>query len=583
MIDINLIEKFYSKMFTTPKKRFSVALGLTTILLASLLNGTVSKSFFAQRYFIIGLFAIIYLLLAKRYVGLAFNSRRVFFLSLILLIIVEVFDFTAIHILHNFPLIVVAPATATALMTITLFFTSEGFEKKILLAISIIFLALYPISYVYSFQAEHRFTSYLIVIILGTGLGYFFIKFLDRNYGAINTKKLLKSFLLFWLTSDPVYFEKELEKSGYNKIGWTKCLRIGGAKLISTAYHPGPVRNIGGATMVSRILNEFEGSMYLHSASKHEDNPVSKEEVNKIISSIRFNLESETNSDVFVQGLTNPSDSDGSTLRGSSIGPLKTRALRPFELEGRRFTLKVFPFEDLCLLLFSGKEAIDDIPSLINLTAESNFGEFILVDSHNAYMENYELSAEEFFEMEELIRKAAEIWKKMVREAERPPFESFFYKKRLISENSEFAAVLFLRYSDDIHAILMVDGNNIKMEFRKEVEKIFKNKGIHLSLLSTDNHSKTGVSPKVGYVPVGGSSETEEIYGFIDEAFEKLHFSDANISFAKNEVIIRTMGREFFYQLDRAFRSLGGRGLYLLCIIVLVHFFAAIWLGINLL
>jgi len=82
---------------------------------------------------------------------------------------------------------------------------------------------------------------------------------------------------------------------------------------------------------------------------------------------------------------------------------------------------------------------------------------------------------------------------------------------------------------------------------------------------------------------VGGSNENEDIINFIGEAFGNLHFSDADIYYTKNEIIIRTMGREFFHQVDRAFRSLGVRGLYLLCVIVLAHFFAAVWLGMNLL
>ncbi|MFP3947080.1 MAG: hypothetical protein ACLFVI_09285, partial [Archaeoglobaceae archaeon] len=65
MIDNHSMERFYSKMFTTPEKRISVTIGLVTITLASIINGITSEVFFAQRYFFIGLFVIICFLISR--------------------------------------------------------------------------------------------------------------------------------------------------------------------------------------------------------------------------------------------------------------------------------------------------------------------------------------------------------------------------------------------------------------------------------------------------------------------------------------------------------------------------------------
>lgn len=546
MIDSELIERFYSKMFTIPKKRITVSLGLLTILLASILNGSVSKSFFAQRYFFIGLFTIIYLLISKKYIKLAFNSRRVFFLSLLLLILTEIFDFVVIHVFNSFYLIVIAPSSATALLTLTLYFTSESSERKVIFTSFLIFLALYPVNYLYSFQAPHRFTAYILTTASGLLLGYVFIKFLDRNYGVFNIKQLLKSFVLFWLTSVPEYFERELEKTGKIEKGWVKCLSVGDAKLITTSFHPGPMKNVGGAQLVPELLRRIDNSIYLHSPSKHESNPVSRKEVEKIISSIKCS---------------------------ENI----LRAERPFEVEGKRFLLRVFPFDGLKMLIFCGKEAIDDIPPIIYRTAGNYFKEVILIDGHNAYAKNYDITAEDFFELEELLSKASHI------RTEETNVQHFFYKKELNSDNVNFAAILLLDYSKEKHAIIMLDGNNIVKEFREEVEDFVGKKGFKATVVSTDNHSKTGVSTKIGYRPVGSLKDRKKVFSFLAEAFENADFRETAFSYSKNELTVKTMGRDFFDEMEKAFKDIGERALYLLGIIVILQFLAALVLGMKVL
>jgi len=546
MIDSELIEKFYSKMFTIPKKRITISLGLITIFLASVLNGSVSKSFFAQRYFFIGLFTIAYLLISRRYIKLAFNSRRVFFLSLLVLMLIEIFDFVVIHAFDSFYLIVVAPSSATTLLTLTLYFTSESSERRVIFASLLILLALYPVNYLYSFQAPHRFIAYILTSASGLLLGYIFIKFLDRNYGIFNIKRLLKSFVLFWLTSSPDYFEKELEKTGRNERGWVKCLSVGDVKLISTSFHPGPMANVGGALLVPELLKRIQNSIYLHSPSKHESNPVSRNEVEKIISSVNCS---------------------GRVLE----------AQLPFEIEGKRFSLRVFPFNSLKMLIFCGKEAIDDIPPIIYRTSEGYFKEVILVDGHNAYVRNYDISAKDFFELEELLRKASEI------KTEETKVNYFFRKKELNSDNVNFVAILLLDYFREKHAIIMLDGNNIVREFRDEIEEFMSSKGFKATVISTDNHSKTGVSTKIGYRPVGNSKDRKKVISFLEEVFENVEFRRAIFSYSKSDLTVKTMGRDFFDEIERAFNDVGERSLYLLGIIVVLQFLTALILGVKVL
>lgn len=546
MIDSHSIERFYSKMFTTPEKRISVVIGLVTITLASIINGITKEFFFAQRYFFIGLFVIICFLVSRNYIGLAFNTRRVFFLSLIFLISIEVFDFIAIHLLNTFYLIVVAPSAATALITITLYFTSKASERRIFFTSALIFMVVYPVSHMYSFQVSHRFLAYTLIVAAGIILSFLFIRFMDRDFRAFNLKKLLKSFILFWLTTNPQYFEKEIVKSGFEQAGWTKCLSIGDTKLVSTSFHPGPMRNIGGASLVPKFLEKFQNSIYLHSASKHEDNPVSGEDVQNILNSVKCS---------------------GKELIASY----------PYEVTGNRFVLKVFPFSEMKLMIFSGKEAIDDLPSQMNHTAEHYLGEVMLVDGHNAHKENYDITDEDTVEIEQLIKEAADI------QTEESDVKYFFYEQDMDNKNLKHAAILFLEYGESIHAILSLDGNNIDRDFKEELEDYGKNNEVGLTVTTTDNHSKTGVSPKVGYRAVGDKQDRQKVRSFLQEAFRRMEFTEGSICYSRNKVTARVMGRQFFEDAERAFKELGEKSLYLLLAVVVIQLLLAFILGMQIL
>ncbi|MFO7966194.1 MAG: DUF2070 family protein [Archaeoglobaceae archaeon] len=546
MIDSRSIERFYSKMFTTPEKRISVVIGLVTISLASIINGMTSEFFFALRYFFIGLFVIICFLISRSYIGLAFNTRRVFFLSLIMLISIEVFDFIAIHILHNFYLIVVAPSAATALITITLYFTSKASERRVFFNSALVFLVVYPVSHLFSFQVPHRFLAYVLIVAAGLILSFLFIRFMDRDFSTFNIKHLLRSFILFWLTTDPHYFEKEISKAGFEKAGWTKCLSIGDTKLISTSFHPGPMRNIGGASLVQEVLERFPGSMYLHSASKHEDNPVSGEDVQNILNSVECSEK-------------------------------ELIAHYPYKIEGERFDLKVFPFNHMKLLIFSGKKAIDDLPSQLNSTAEQYLGEVMLVDGHNAHRENYDITDEDVLEIEQLIKKAADM------QTEECSVQHFFYNQGVDNKNLKHVAILFLKYGEDIHATLMLDGNNIDLDFKEELQEYGQTNGIDLTVTTTDDHSRTGVSPKVGYRAVGDEEDRQIVRSFLQEALRRMDFQENELFYSRNEVTARVMGRKFFEDAERAFKELGGKALYLLLLVFLLQLFLTFVLGMQIL
>ncbi|WP_457548966.1 DUF2070 family protein [Archaeoglobus sp.] len=375
--------------------------------------------------------------------------------------------------------------------TTVLYFTSEAEVIKVSIASSVESLLLYP----------------NVATILGVLLGIIFIKFMNREINGYNVRLYFKRFLLSWLTNDPSYFEDVLKSEAVRFKGWVKCLRIGKAKLVTTSFHPGPLRNIGGAKLVERI-NSIENAVFLHSPTDHSLNPVSADEVEKIIASICCN-------------------------------DVKLKPMKPFDLESDNYILRVFPFDKVRLMFVIGKNCIDDLPYDLNVDGA------MVVDAHNAHCEVFRPNLKE---LKELVRKGIELERELCE-------MKYAFRKFRVETNSicGSVAILLLDYGFERYAIVVVDGNNVKLGFRKEIEDFCAKKGFKAIVASTDNHSKTGVNTKFTYLPVGSDERDRVIFEMLEECF-KLNFEDCDVYFAKREVEIDVVGEKFCRFIDEVGR-----------------------------
>ncbi|WP_456478309.1 DUF2070 family protein [Geoglobus ahangari] len=520
MIDQNILEKFYSKIFSVPKKRVSVAIGITSIVLASYLNGISGKSFFAMRYFFIGLALLALLLFFGRLLGSGFNSRRIFFFALFMLVLIEIADVIAIHLLSP-ELIVVSPSAIAFILSVALYFTSERFSY---LAPLLILALLYPVDYLFSFSAPHRGLAYALSSLAGVSLSYLFVSFMSGKAGRIVVSDILRDFVLYWLKGEPGIFERRIKMYSEVREGKVFVIRVGDATLIAPEFHPGPFRDIGGAKLVERALGRF--SMFLHAASTHATNPSTGEDVEAII---RVTPEFEG-----------------------------ARARKPYSVEGKRFRLKIYPFTTFTLIIIHGKESIDDIPSEVRDIAERFFANPIVVDGHNAYAERYELTPEDMTEIYMLMEKASQI-----SPDECGRFEAYFTSADYESQSiCGKLALLLMSFEGERHGILMVDANNMDIELREYLERVGKKYGVELDIITTDNHSKTGVSPKIGYKPAG-MVDAEAIESFLERAMANAKLSEVEVEFGVASVRVTVMGERFFKDVDAAFKNYGERAMYL--------------------
>lgn len=479
-------ESLYYKLFSIPKPQIMLTASLSAALLLSVVNAAILRLWIA--IFLVSLAGV-------KIAGIKFDLKRVSFLA----IFISLISFSSIILGGNV-------ASSSFLLYLTYYFCSE---KKLLSL---------PLSVVPYIATDPSINTAEVLIVSAVLLGIY-LKLLGTRVGIVRIRDFVESFVLFWLTSKADYMEKFLLRHSEEFEGKVRCLNIGDISLISTDFHPGPFRNVGGAKLVGMLTGgkgrkgrrDKDRRVYLHSPTSHARNPASEEDVLKITREIECS--------------------------GEPLKPFK-----PFKVEGEKFDVYCFPFDNLKLLFVSGKEHIDDF--IIN---SSNF----VVDCHNAYESDYDPDYKEVEEIRHLINLAENgNFSKVGR------FKYGFVKKEVESESiCNYVAALLLEFDDERYAIVVLDSNNIELRFREHVEKLFAGIGYRAIIVSTDNHEKTGIRAKQSYKPAGGCEKDWKIAEELAENCRNVELKDGEWRYSEKSVRVRVMGEKLLRDSEIAARE----------------------------
>lgn len=469
-------EGLYYKLFSIPKSKIMLTSSVATALLLSVLHRKIILLWFA---------VFLTSILSTKIIRLRFDLKRISFLS----IFVSALSFPSLIVGGNI-------AASSFILFITMYFCSE---RKILS---------FPISAIPYLILSPSFNTLSLLIFSITAV-LIYLKILNINVGKINIRHFVELFVLFWLTSKPEYMEKFLQKYSEEYEGRVRCLSIGDAKLVSSDFHPGPFRNVGGAKLVDYLSNA--NGLYLHSPTNHERNPASEEEVRKIAGALKCS--------------------------GENLRPMK-----PFTISGKRFDIYCFPFDNLRLIFVSGKYSIDDF------TLES---ENFVVDAHNAHKPNYDPTKDELKEISHLVE--------MAEKSEALEVSSFRYGflKMYVETESicRYVASLLMEYDGEKYAIVIFDSNNIDLNFRNHVESLFGSIGYRTIVVSTDNHEKTGIRARQSYKPAGKCDEDWKIVEELVSRCKRLNLREGSCSYAEKRVKAKVMGRKLLEDAEVAARE----------------------------
>lgn len=451
-------EKIYGKLFVLPGIR--AVLGFFLIIILVLYIIEIKMLVFAT-LLLLTVFA------SQKLIGLKFDLKRSLFLT----------GLISILSLLSYKMFGTFSGPFFLLLAVFHFCSERGFIFSAL-ASSVPFLLLDP--------------SSIPFLILSSVLFYIYLLYLDFGWN-FGLRKYVESFVKFWLTNDPSFVESTLKKDSVEFEGKIRCLKIGEARLISTDFHPGPFRNIGGAKLIDFL--DSPNSVYLHSPTTHKRNPVSLEDVLKIKEAIRC---------------------DGTFLKPK----------KPFELKSKNFKIFCFPFDKKRLIFVSGKNRIDDFE-----VESENF----IVDCHNANFYG-NLSHEEIEEIRNLIRIAEE------KETEFVEAKSAFIKVYAGSESIvNYISAILLDYGEKF-AIVVFDSNNVDLSFRRKVEQEFARIGFKAVVCSTDNHSKTGVKLREAYKPAGGCEKDYELLEALLEKCRLAKLEKCDFMYSENRVKVKVLG-----------------------------------------
>ncbi|MEM4473313.1 MAG: DUF2070 family protein [Archaeoglobaceae archaeon] len=450
-------ENLYKKLFVLPGIQKTLAAFAISTIVLSILD-------FRNLIFIISLILTIFA--ARFLIALKFNLKRTLFLTTL----ISLLGFLSFLISGSF-------SGVFFLFLAVLYFCSEKGIISSAIISSIPFLILEPNS--------------IPFLTISSLLFFLYTRYLDST--NFRLKEYIRSFIWFWLTNNPRFVESALKKDSKSFEGRIRCLSVGEIKLISTDFHPGPFRNIGGARLVN-MLN-FPDSVYLHSPTSHERDPVSEEDVVKIKNALKC---------------------------GGEI----LKAKKPFKVDGKNFNIFCFPFDKIKLIFVSGKNRIDDF--------SINSSDFI-VDCHNANSYG-NLSFEEVKEIEELVKIAEKIDSEIVE------IKSAFVKINAESESIVNYVSALLIECEEKFAIVVFDSNNVELEFRKLVEKRFEEIGFKAIVCSTDNHSKTGVRLKESYKPAGSCADDYKILDELIEKCKNLKLEKREFRYSESRVNVRVLG-----------------------------------------
>ncbi|WP_202318588.1 DUF2070 family protein [Archaeoglobus neptunius] len=469
-------ESLYYKLFSIPKPKVMVSLSVSIAILLSLIQFKILLLWLAIFFTSV---------LGIKLVKLKFELKRISFLAIF------------ISVLTTPSLLLKGNVAATSfILFLTYYFCSE----KKFPALSLGFVP-------YILVDASVQTAVLLAISLALTLIY--LRILDITVGKVNIRDFVESFVLFWLTSDARYMETFLSRYSEDFEGRVRCLSLDGYRIISTDFHPGPFRNVGGARMVEILSNP--NGVYLHSPTSHTRNPVNSDEVRKIAASLRCSDE--------------------------ILKPLK-----PFRVEGENFEVFCMPFDKLKIMFVSGKRRIDDFVM---------HSDNIVIDCHNAHENDYDPNMEDIEEISRLVKIAEEKGSDPVEE-----FKFAVVKMRAESESiCGYVSAVLMNCDGESYAIVIFDSNNIDLVFRKHVEKLFRDIGYTAIVTSTDNHAKTGIRARQSYRPAGGCEEDWKIAEMLVNKCRNVSLSSGEWRYGESRVRIKVMGEKLLKDAEVAAQS----------------------------
>ena len=271
------------------------------------------------------------------------------------------------------------------------------------------------------------------------------------------------------------------------------------AQFLSPSVHPGPIGSIGGANMPTIIANKYDYfTMVAHGPSTHDFNPVSVDEIDKIVKTIDEGLDEIEYSD---------------------------KASKFIRYTHKKANIGVQFFKDGMVMLStfapSGSDDIEfstGLAMMIKSQLQCNIKNSIIVDCHNSFNVEKGGVLPGNPEVFQILTAISEIDKDTPQYPLRVGISTNSMKD--LDKNNGVGEsglkVMVIEVDNQRTAIALFDSNNMELGFREQIIKSTKDLPIdEIEVLTTDTHTVNTLSR--GYNPIG-INEKEKIIEYLHES-----------------------------------------------------------------
>ena len=362
-----------------------------------------------------------------------------------------------------------------------------------------------------------------------TGIGgYPFIRAFVLSMMTEGNDDLVESFF------DNVGLEADV-KVQYLFIRTPKSKKLKGLFIIPHV-HFGPFKTCGSSDLPGKIYEQFSnipGTTVYHTTNDHTQNLTSKKEVDKIFSRINEDVEKieKIGSDNWIQEIMNITRkmSNSAKLIGTEISDIPIIFL----------TRHPLPSDDMQALV--GEQIRSHAKS-------EGFKEVIIIDSHNAIIDDENLIKFGSIESNDLIRVAQKFMKSIKeKNEENKSIIHYGVAKDPLSEFTEKDGIgpgglivhLFKNATTNQKtALIHFDANNAYLEVRSYILNMLQNRGIERGEVTTsDSHIVARKFTRRGYSPIGEKIKLDNILVKLDKLITEAEKNMEEVEFYYHDSI----------------------------------------------
>lgn len=365
---------------------------------------------------------------------------------------------------------------------------------------------------------------------------------------------MLSSFLYSSVSAEGM-FDYAFKPLGVEEKGKVRLYLIenGGRFLfVVSDFHPGPFRNVGGGILVEKLVTRgLRGGydvVFLHGVGGHERDPVSSEDVERIVDEVFRAASSLSTKDV-----------DEGVIHGKlEVGDVRVVA----------YSLGVGPPLAIVSRINS---AADDIP--LDVARRIDDKGLVLVDAQNKFDGTLRWTEEDVASLQRALEALSKLERcKGFRIGVGKADASFVDPLRLELGAGGIAAVV-AQCGNRKALLLVFDGNNMDAAFYKKLVEKFKGAYDLVEAITTDTHASTGMGVgNGGYRTVGSGIRHEELLKLAERAVavaERSLGTPKRGAYGEIEIAVKVFGPNFA-QIRSVVESYKKLGILMLAYLVLV-------------